>query len=405
MFGNDTCISLDVKVGDLGIYFPSGLQLSEMFCEQNHLCRTKADGTPDTGYMEWSKRNVKTIRLRGEYSDGIYLPIGCLEYTGVDISALEPGTLITVVNGYPICEKYIPKSEEPNDPTAKSVNKTRKKKVPIAPLFKEHADTEQLAYNLAAFKPGDLIEITLKLHGTSGRTAYVPTLQGYKRTFWDKLTKREGTPIYEYGYVSGTRRTILNGYDGGFYGSNAFREPHSKFFEGKLQRGETAYYEIVAYTDKNIPIMGKGDVPKEYQNIYGKEMVFNYGLSEGSEMYLYRMTYTSPEGYVIEYPPYLMRHRAEQMGIKYCPILANFIIPSDIKNAGEYVKNIAEQYYDGPDPIGKTHVREGVVVRIINRPGFKAFKHKNNLFKCITGIIVENTEGNSNIPIDILAEM
>lgn len=52
VFDSDTCVSLDVKVGDLGVYFPSGLQLSEMFCEQNHLCRTKADGTSDTGYME-----------------------------------------------------------------------------------------------------------------------------------------------------------------------------------------------------------------------------------------------------------------------------------------------------------------------------------------------------------------
>ena len=37
----------------------------------------------------------------------------------------------------------------------------------IAPLFTEHCDTEQLAYNLSAFKPGDEIEITLKMHGTS----------------------------------------------------------------------------------------------------------------------------------------------------------------------------------------------------------------------------------------------
>jgi hypothetical protein len=55
-------------------------------------------------------------------------------------------------------------------------------------------------------------------------------------------------------------------------------------------------------------------------------------------------------------------------------------------SAGEYVKEIAEMFYDGPDPVGKTHVREGVVIRIINRPKFCAYKHKNFSFKVLEGI-------------------
>lgn len=55
--------------------------------------------------------------------------------------------------------------------------------------------------------------------------------------------------------------------------------------------------------------------------------------------------------------------------------------------AGEQVKEIAERYYDGPDPIGKTHVREGVVIRILNRPKFCAYKHKNFAFKCLEGLV------------------
>ena len=54
---------------------------------------------------------------------------------------------------------------------------------------------------------------------------------------------------------------------------------------------------------------------------------------------------------------------------------------------GEWIKDMAEQFYDGPDPIGKTHVREGVVVRILNRPKFTAYKHKNFSFKVLEGII------------------
>ena len=68
--------------------------------------------------------------------------------------------------------------------------------------------------------------------------------------------------------------------------------------------------------------------------------------------------------------------------------------------------NKAEQYYDGPDPIGKTHVREGVVVRIVNRPKFCAYKHKNFLFKQISGIISDKiADSNEVISEDILSEM
>jgi hypothetical protein len=64
----------------------------------------------------------------------------------------------------------------------------------------------------------------------------------------------------------------------------------------------------------------------------------------------------------------------------------------DTRSAGEIVKDIAEKYYDGPDPVGKTHIREGIVVRIVNRPKFTAFKHKNFAFKVIEGIIKDTAE-------------
>ena len=77
------------------------------------------------------------------------------------------------------------------------------------------------------------------------------------------------------------------------------------------------------------------------------------------------------------------------MGAKCVPLLWSGIIPGDCdgwNSPGEYVKEKAEMFYDGPDPIGKTHIREGVVIRIINRPKFCAYKHKNWFFKCLEGI-------------------
>ena len=409
-FTNDVCIGINVPIGELGIYFPSDLQLSEEYCEYNNLVRKKDDAGNDIGgYMDPNKRNVKAIRLRGERSDGIYMPLSSLEFTGADLDELKEGDTITIVNGHEICKKYIPKRS--NRGSAPQGNRVRKKKVPIAPLFMEHADTEQLAYNLSAFRPGDQIEITLKMHGTSQRTGYLPVFTGYKKTLLDRILRRDAKPQYDWGDVSGTRRVVLENYEGGFYGDNEFREVHSKKFEGKLWKGETAYYEVVGYQNGSNPIMGtcsnKKLNDKEFIKQYGEKTVFSYGCEEGkSEIYVYRMTMTNEDGNVIEYTPDFMRYRCEQMGINcvsvfwkgYIPEKFPIVIHNDnlpdlvISNAGEYAEYLAEQYNDGPDPIGKTHVREGVVVRIINRPKFCAYKSKNFSFKVLEGIIKDTSD-------------
>ena len=770
-FGNTICVGLGAKNGDIGVYFPTDGQLSVEYAEKNNLVRKKDEnGKNIGGYLDPDKRNITAIKLRGEKSDGLFMPLESLEYTGVDISTLTEGTVINVVNGHEICCKYIPRQKTHS--SGGKVNKTRKKKVNIAPLFVEHADTEQLAYNLNAFKAGDLVEITLKMHGcfikgtkvrmadgklkaiekikigdsvlgydiekgkivptkvvntfknlpsenwnelkfsrngilgdkrgtqistynhkywveekhswipaeelkvgdkistlipspvltqlqksiaigqflgdgcllsfreqtaeiqeskkkehkeyleyiskltsgwfylngekisgygtniitgrtarsadlfnymskystfnnkdslprlkeeivdiitplsiaiwymgdgslghsekqkdrallaicrytnetdrdiikkifgkfgieptfyldannywrirfntseayklfdlispyipncmryklpkdypnnfiqitdkeeynpkgyvlspqtvlennkiikmqdeydletelhnyvvgltivhnTSGRTGLLPVLKGYKRTLIDRLLRRDGKPIYDWDYVDGTRRVVLENYDGGYYGDNSFRKQHGDAFRGKLNKGEEVFYEIVGFTDSGAPIMGTVDnkrtQDKDFIKKYGKTTTFSYGCEPpNSELYVYRMTMTNEDGHIVEYSPDYMRYRCEQMGVKAVPVLWKGYIPpvfsTDengqlkeyvLETPGEYIKNIAEQFYDGEDPIGKTHVREGVVVRIINRPKFAAFKHKGWNFKFLEGIAKVNAD-------------
>ena len=430
IFGNDVIVDLNVAIGDIGVYFPSDLQLSKEFCEINDLVRRKDEnGNSCGGYLDPDKRNIRPIKLRGEKSDGLYLPIKCLDYTQ---GRLKIGDRIDVVNGHEICCKYIPVIKNKTSSKTKKCNKVRKHTAPVAPLFIEHADTEQLNYNLDAFKVGDQIEITLKMHGTSNRVAYVPVLKKFKRTLFDRILGREGKPIYEYDYISGTRRTVLDSFNGGFYGSNAFRKQFEDRLRGKLYKGEEVYFEIVGFTDAGTPIMPIGDnnkVGKDFVKQYGEKTVFSYGCAPNdkdlpqSEMYVYRMTMTNEDGAVVEYTPDFMRYRCEQMGVKCVPVFAKATIDCEgvhvyapdnelygfvheTDNVGDTVKLVAEKYYDGPDPIGKTHVREGVVVRIINRPKFCAYKHKNFNFKMLSGIIVENVaDSNLEINQDILEEL
>ena len=434
IFGTETCVGLEVKKGDIGVYFPTDLQLSEEFCIANDLVERKDEnGEKAGGYLHPTKRNVKCIKLRGEKSDGMYLSIKCFDYLNLK-EPLKVGDKVSIIEGHEICRKYIPvnKNKTPNV----SGVKTGRRKAPIAPLFAEHVDTEQLPYNLDAFKPGDLVEITLKMHGTSQRTAYLPVFKDYKETWLDKVNNwlgkffnkagedentHNGTPIYEWDYVTGTRRTVIKDFEKkSYYDSNDFRREHAQKLEGRLYKGETVYYEVVGFQTNGVPIMASCEnsktADKEFIKKYGKTTVFSYGCSDGvgmvedenhngvlvkakpeSEMYVYRMTMTNEDGNVVEYTPDFMRYRCEQMGIKTVPVLWKGIIPDFYQlpddvgslqeiNAGEFIKNIAEQYYDGPDPIGKNHVREGVVVRILNKPSFKAYKWKNFHFKCLEGI-------------------
>ena len=303
------------------------------FAKQNNLLRLRDENghsIPGGGYMDPDKRNVTAIKLRGEKSDGLFLPLTCLDYCFEDgaTAHLKIGDTIDVVNGHDICTKYIPRnSKRVGRPT--DGNRTRKKRVPLAPLFVEHADTEQLAYNLGAFRSGDEVEITLKMHGTSQRTGFLPVFSGFRRTIWDKLFRRDGEPIYTYDIVTGTRRTVINGEEGGYYGSNAFRMPHSELFRGKLWKGETVYYEVVGFTDAGVPIMAecgnKKLNDKEFVKQYGQTTTFSYGCERTgkrgfgiteekvpqSDIYVYRMTMTNEDGNIVEYTPDFMRYRCE----------------------------------------------------------------------------------------------
>lgn len=413
-FGNTVIVGTDITENQMGIYFPTDGKIGAEFAAKNDLLRRKGEnGNPAGGYLDPEKRNIKALKLRGEKSDGLFLPLACLDgFT--DISSLKDGDTITVLNGITICEKYVPNVNRHAQPTGS--NHMRKNRDPIAPLFMEHTDTEQLAYHLNDFRTGDLVEITLKMHGTSQRTAYLPMLQGYqyanvlaKKLFesakvpeWIKAhIKRK--PIYDYGYVTGTRRVILDGFDGGYYGSNQFRKQHTDQFAGKLHKGETVYYEVVGFTDTKTPIMTPGKNKKlndkAFVKQYGNTTVFSYGCDMNgihapqSDLYVYRMTMTNEDGDVIEYSPDFMRYRCQQMGVKSVLVFWRGLIeePDDwtgsVWTAGEYVKFLAEQFYNGADPVGISHIREGVVCRIVNRPQFTAYKHKNFAFKCLEGIV------------------
>ncbi len=405
-FGNDTIVGLDVQPGQMGIYFPIDGQLSEEFCRVNDLVRRKDEnGNPCGGYLDPDKRNIKALKLRGEKSDGLFLPLIALS-NFTTISDLKVGDTIDVLNGQEICRKYIPRH---NTSYQTSVGKAKQAKKNFAPTFYEHVDTQQLAYNYGKFHAGDEVQLTLKMHGTSGRTGYLPLTKEIPQTFLDKILRRHRTKT-EYGYVTGTRRVVLDAtHTGGFYDDNSFRLAMAAKFDGKLHKGEVVYYEIVGFQGPNgQPIMSSvvnsKIKDKAFSKQYGEQTVFSYGCDymHGYEdeapccdIYVYRMTMVNEDGDVVEYSPDQIKMRCEQMGIKVVPEFCRFYLPDHVQglhgemiptDPAEYLLRRVEEVFDGPDPVGKTHVREGVVVRIMNRTSFEVYKHKNFSFKVLEGI-------------------
>ena len=413
IFGNNVIVDLSYHEGQRVIYFPTDGQLSEEFATDNNLVKKyvpvselteeqignkqviQKDGIAVVnvgGYMDASKRNIMAIKLRGEKSEGLVLPIEVLSRYG-DISNLKDGMAIIEFCGHEICTKYIPRKKRANE-HKRSINKKEERETIGYPLFVQHADTEQLAYNENAFKEGDIIYLTRKLHGTSFRVANTLEVTTKKRNpVMKKIFRLKDKKTRKWTTISGTRRTTLLDYGGGYYGSNAFRKKYNDLFDGILPKGMEVFGEIVGWIDENTPIMPSCDnskvKDKEFTKQYGKQTVFTYGCPKGeNDCYIYRITMTNEDGISVELPTEEVMLWCERLGVKYVPFLEKFLYTTwDDLNAR------VEKYLDIPEPLANgSHIAEGVVVRIDNRSGFTAYKAKGFNFKVLEGIIKDTSD-------------
>lgn len=389
VLGATVIVSATSQTGDVVVYFPSDGQLSEEYCKVNDLVRRKDEnGNQAGGFLDPVKCNVRIIKLRGEYSDGLCMPLESLSYTEADISSFSVGDPITVVNGHEICRKYIPRVQgravsRSSGRKGKARGETKEK----APFFALHIDTPQLRFVMQNFKPGDVISLTEKVHGTSSRNANTLVVSR-RRSLLDRILGRNGKEIHEYKYLVGTRRTTVQDKAGGFYGSNQFRIDWGEKFKGKLHEGECVFGEIAGYVNgTETPIMGVVSNlktnDKAFIKKYGETTTFAYGCKPGESRYfIYRMTYTSPKGYVIEYPWDLVCRRAAEMGFEVVPELDRFIYTTE----EDFMERV-NRWMDVSSTIDSSHVIEGVVVRALNCPGINVAKAKGPCFKIIEGIM------------------
>lgn len=207
--GNQVVVGLDTPEGLLGIFAPTDGQFSDQFCRENNLynasARVKLDLPPveKPGFFDFNRR-IRSQRFRGEKSDGIFLPLDCLQWTGADCSTLKEGDSFTEFGGYTIATKYYTPA------TLRALKggtvKTRKENK----CFPKNEDVKQFRFVADDIPEDSVIYLSEKLHGTSQRIGFV--LSDVKLPIWKVYINRvfKMFPEQEYKLLIGSKNVILN---------------------------------------------------------------------------------------------------------------------------------------------------------------------------------------------------
>jgi hypothetical protein len=383
--GHTVVVGINTKPGDLGVFFPADGKFSMPMLVNNKLLKSQG------GYFEEHGR-IRAQKFKGVKSEGIWLPINCIEWTGVNMDSWDHyaiGSTIDILNGKEICSKYFTPATQRALKTTQKAEKRGETK-----WFRKVGDTPQLRYVLPTIPDGSLIYFTEKLHGTSGRYGFVPHQKPVP--WWRSLFGL--APKLEYRESVGSKNVIISeGRTTGFYTDESFR---TSIQEVKLHKGETLYYEIVGYTANGTPIMPPQPVKdKELATKYGPQMHYRYGQEKGTwGVYVYRITRVNEDGVVTELSWPQVKGRCVELGLKYCPDIhygpwyKNELGIIGGTSDPEYYKleEVADNCLEGPSSLDPSHIREGIVLRIEEPNGRIWFaKHKSFSFKVLEGIIKE----------------
>lgn len=266
------------QVGDLLAVFPAEAQLSETYAYENNLNSSadlNKDGTP--GYLGKNRR-VKAIRLRGNVSSALAMPVASLP--GDAAKYAEPGVNFDTISGEEISRKYfIPvkaSGTKPKDPTEKAWRRADEKFLP------EHFDTSAFWRSGDMLDPNDHVTVTQKLHGTSVRVGR--TIVKRQLTWRDKVAQFFGVPVKdtEVDVIGGSRKVIKdpqNKNQNHYYGFDLWTDAAIKYGP-QIPENVILYGELVGWV---------GDSPIQSG--------YTYNVPKGEyDLYVYRVAVIAPDG-------------------------------------------------------------------------------------------------------------
>lgn len=353
IFGYQVIVSKD-SPSTLGIFFPAESQLSDAYCFNNNLYRHgNLNKSPDEkGYLE-DNRRVRAIKFKGNVSNGFFMPLESLEWTGINVSLLKEGDEFDNLNGNEICRKYtVPvKVGRVQQVVDRGFIRADKKFMP------EHIDTENFFKNHDKISPETEVIITQKLHGTSIRIAH--TYVNRKPTIIERLARFCGAKIenLEYAYLYGSRKVIKdanNPLQNHYYESDIWSNEGKKI-DGILPENYLVYAELIGWTPDGKPLQ-KG---------------YTYGIPQGNcEMYVYRIAIINEKGLTTDLSWDQIKEFCSKNNLKHVPEIMKVPMLQLTRNDFALVKGLLDLRYFESDMrnclwLGedKDLVDEGVCVR------------------------------------------
>lgn len=174
VFGFQAITGKGIEVGDLRVLFTAETQLSTEYAKFNNLHRhsdRNADPSVE-GYLEDTRR-VKALRLRGNVSNALLMPLSSLAFTGFDVTQLKAGDVFDTLNGVEVCRKYeIIRRGQRGLGVGRQTPKSQQRVDDL--MFPKHFDTAQYMRNSHLVDGNDYVYVTQKLHGTSVRIGHIP---------------------------------------------------------------------------------------------------------------------------------------------------------------------------------------------------------------------------------------
>ncbi len=218
-----------------------------------------SDAMNVTNYLRKGQR-VRTVKLRGVYSECLIIPLSHIPYKGTVNEYFEGRDMMELMGIF----KYEPPAGQIQ------LSSGRKIKYHQNPNFTVYHKFPNLKNVAGLFTEEDNVQITRKLHGTNARYGIV---KKSKLSLWDKVRKFfTGDPWIEYEYVYGSHNVEKGSDSQGFYSTDVWREVADKY-----QIKE----KLWAFVKKHTPTeVGSGLVV--YGEIYGPgiQKNYDYGLKE-----------------------------------------------------------------------------------------------------------------------------
>lgn len=405
--GETVVVSKEHNVGDIGLFFPVDLQLSEQFCHENNLFRNVElnKDKEKTGFFDENRR-VRAQPFLKVKSSGLFMTFDAIAFTGADASSFGEGTAFDEVNGIKLCEKYVSKASKEKGAS----NKTKAAKKDYAPFFAKHVDSEQFKHYADRIPAGSLLHFHAKVHGTSARMGYLPVMQElpkWKATLnkWiGYITKRKTFhEEYVYDYIVGTRNVVLKTGDEakhGFHGPEQFRFDVFEMVKPFLEKGQTVYGEIAGYANGSR-IMPEHNVEalknKDFVKKYGKTVTYSYGCKEHElRFHIYRITMTTEHGTHIDFTQKQIDEWCSARGLLGpVEVHSPMIYDGDVEKLRALVEEMTERpFVLTEDYIDPSHISEGIILRVDGgalTPDF--YKSKSWAFRACEGLCeVEDPE-------------